>query len=288
MSAYVATKRILRFFGEHEIARRRYLRTLVRFMGWQVVSRLRSEVIVDWVGGARLVVSRGMTGATGNIYCGLHEFADMCFVLHFLKSDDLFIDVGANIGSYTVLAAKVRGTRCVAIEPAATTMASLERNVTTNRIGDRVRLVRAAVGSRSGEVVLTQGLDTMNRVLGNEGEAAGETVPVLPLDVILSDDDPSMIKMDIEGYETEALKGAGSTLSKASLRAVLIEDDSPFVRMTLEQAGFQRCSYDPWSRSLVDRADGGKAHNTLYVRRPHELVDRLTAAPRVNVLGVEV
>jgi hypothetical protein len=36
---------------------------------------------------------------TGNIYCGLHEFADMGFVLHFLRPGDLFVDVGANIAA---------------------------------------------------------------------------------------------------------------------------------------------------------------------------------------------
>ena len=45
----------------------------------------------------------GMTGATGNVYCGLHEFEDMALVLHALRPRDLFVDVGANVGSYTVL-----------------------------------------------------------------------------------------------------------------------------------------------------------------------------------------
>ena len=57
-----------------------------------------------------------MTGATGNIYAGLHEFVDMAFCLHLLRSGDLFVDVGANIGSYTVLASKVAGANSVTLE----------------------------------------------------------------------------------------------------------------------------------------------------------------------------
>ena len=53
---------------------------------------------------ARLLVSRGMYGATQNVYCGLNDFEDMSFVLHYLRQDDIFLDVGANIGAYTVLA----------------------------------------------------------------------------------------------------------------------------------------------------------------------------------------
>ena len=42
---------------------------------------------------------KGMTGASGNIYFGLHEFEEMGFLLHFLREEDLFIDIGAYIGS---------------------------------------------------------------------------------------------------------------------------------------------------------------------------------------------
>jgi hypothetical protein len=43
-----------------------------------------------------------MTGATGNVYYGLHEFQDMAFVTHYLREGYLFADIGANIGSYSV------------------------------------------------------------------------------------------------------------------------------------------------------------------------------------------
>ena len=43
-----------------------------------------------------------MRGATGNIYAGLHEFVDMMLPLHLLRSGDLFLDVGANIGLFTL------------------------------------------------------------------------------------------------------------------------------------------------------------------------------------------
>jgi thymidylate synthase len=62
-----------------------------------------------------------MTGATGNIYAGLHEFEDMAFLLHLLRSEDMFADVGSNIGSYTILASGVVGAKSVAFEPVPST-----------------------------------------------------------------------------------------------------------------------------------------------------------------------
>ena len=72
-----------------------------------------------------------MTGITGNWYCGLHEFHEMAFVLHFLRKNDTFIDVGANVGSYTILAA-VTGSNVISIEPIPSTFNYLKNNVSIN------------------------------------------------------------------------------------------------------------------------------------------------------------
>ena len=89
---------------------------------WQVGSRLLPlGSTLPYVGDTRLFVTRGMTGATGNWYCGLHEVDEMGFVLHALRPGDLFVDVGANIGSYTVLAAGAVGADAIAVEPVPTT-----------------------------------------------------------------------------------------------------------------------------------------------------------------------
>ena len=95
----------------HPLNRGRPARALSRFIGWQVQSRLTSPIAVPFVDGTRLLVSRGMTGATGNIYCGLTDFEEMAFVMHALRPDDLFLDVGANVGSYTVIAAGAAGAK---------------------------------------------------------------------------------------------------------------------------------------------------------------------------------
>jgi hypothetical protein len=70
-------------------------------------SRLQGETIFHWVGGQRLAIRHGMTGATQNIYVGLHEFADTMLPLHFLREGDLFLGIGANVGTYTVIASGV-------------------------------------------------------------------------------------------------------------------------------------------------------------------------------------
>ena len=77
--------RINAFLATHPLTKHRRLSATARVLRWQITSRIQDEVIVDWIGGTRLAARRGMTGLTGNIYAGLHEFADMAFVLHFLR-----------------------------------------------------------------------------------------------------------------------------------------------------------------------------------------------------------
>ena len=79
-------RRINAFLATHPLTRRRRLSATARVLRWQIASRIHDEVIVDWIGGTRFAARRGMTGVTGNIYAGLHEFADMAFVLHFLRA----------------------------------------------------------------------------------------------------------------------------------------------------------------------------------------------------------
>ena len=155
---------IAKFIAVHPLTHDTKARAFARFISWQVASRLRSEVIVPWIDGTHLAVRRGMTGATGNIYCGLHEFEDMTFLLHFLRAEDVFVDVGANIGSYTILASGVRRARTFAFEPDPITFAALSRNIALNALEPFVIAHECALGPSEGQIEFTVGLDTMNRV----------------------------------------------------------------------------------------------------------------------------
>jgi FkbM family methyltransferase len=238
----------IRFITQHPLTRDRPVAALGRFARWQVVSRLREEVIVTWIDDARLAVRNGMTGATGNVYCGLHEFADMAFVLHVLRPGDLFVDVGANVGSYTVLATKVCGASSLAIEPDPVTATSLRRNIALNGIENAVEVVEAAVGTTEGRARFTVGLDTCNR-MATAVDADVREVRVLPLDAVIGARQPTVIKMDVEGFEAAVVAGAARTIACSSLLAVLVETDTGGVADALIAAGFQPACYEPFSRS---------------------------------------
>ncbi|MGE3914227.1 MAG: FkbM family methyltransferase [Hyphomicrobiaceae bacterium] len=277
----------LQFMARHPLSSKRPLSAYWRYVRWQVESRLRDEVVFDWIEGSKLVARNGMTGATGNIYCGLHEFVDMAFLLHLLRPGDLFVDIGANIGSYTVLASAVCGAHSIAIEPDPGTVQSLRRNIDINGIGDRVRVVEAAVGAAAGTVRFTVGQDTTNRVVA-ETEGATREVQERTLDEILAGENPVLIKMDVEGYEPQVVAGASSILGNPVLAAVITETADPEIRFVMANHGFVCATYKPFERSIL-RGDATGAsptsHNTLFVRLDR-LGDRLSSAANRNAAGV--
>jgi FkbM family methyltransferase len=250
---------------------------------------LSREVEFKWIEGSKLIVRNGMTGATGNIYCGLHEFEDMAFLLHLCHPGDLFVDVGANIGGYTVLASAVCGARTVAGEPDPGTMRSLKRNIEANAIVDRVTVVEAALGSKTGVAPFTVGQDTTNRVV-NEAGTETRDVEVRTLDGIL-EGHPLLIKIDIEGYEPEVIAGALHTLRNPSLLAILIETVDDYVRGELEAAGFQLASYEPFTRTLSyfrTELSVLRPHNFLFVRDLDACRRRVAEAVFRFVLGQRI
>lgn len=208
-----------------------------------------------------------MTGATGNLYCGLHEFADMAFLLHFLQPGDRFADVGANIGSYSVLASGIRRADTIAFEPHPTTAAKLMRNIRLNDLGGRVQLVRAAVGRETGTVRFSSDQDTMNHVLDSDASDRFIEVSLVTLDTVLQDFPAILWKLDVEGYEEQALEGARQVLSDSALKAIMIETESARSIEILRENGFEACSYDPFRRQITS-GKGNSSHNALWLRDP--------------------
>jgi len=292
----------LQFIRKHPLNRGRGARAMLDFVKWQVATRIRGgERILQWVDGSRLSVRRGETAATGNLYCGLYECRDMAFVLHLLEVDDLFVDVGANVGSYTVLAGAVRGARCISFEPVPTTFAGLLRNVDLNGIAARVRCYNAGISDTEGTATFTVDRGCENRVLA-DGEIGIKTLtaPIHILDSVLKDESPTLLKVDVEGLETRVVRGACETLGKQSLLAVILEVgdganrygfDGREVTGLMGDHGFAPYLYDPFRRELqaidsaTQRACSG---NCLFVRDADFVQARLQRAPKSAVHGTEI
>lgn len=285
----------VRFILDHPLNSGRPVSTLSRYATWQLRSRLSSGPIeVPFVEGTRLLVSRGQTGATGNVYTGLHEVSEMAFVLHMLRPGELFVDVGANVGSYTVLASGAAAGMVVAFEPGRAAHAALLANVRHNDLTLRVELRQEAVGASVGEVAFTQASDTLNHVALPSEKLATSRVPMTTLDTALAGRHPLLMKIDVEGFESSVVAGASDTLADEQLQAVIMETNGSGARYSASDdalhssmlsAGFQPCRYDPFTRNLQPSAARSTDGNTIYVRDHAEAARRVGSARKFNIAG---
>lgn len=282
--------RTLRFIWNHPLASQNRAAAYGRYFSWQIGSRiLKQPMVVPFVGNSKLVIERSMTGATGNYYCGLHEFQDMAFLLHFLRPSDSFADIGANIGSYTILASAVVGAHSIAFEPVPITFERLERNISVNNISKLVTAHKAAIGASAGHISFSTDRDTVNQVVSASYSGATQMVPVVPIDAIAVSNPCIFWKVDVEGYEAEVLRGGTESLRSDSLQAILLEGNSADVIDAMRTAGFQRASYDPFHRAV----SGGKNEaggvrttlNSLWVRDLTFVAQRCVNGPSFSVNG---
>lgn len=287
----------LRFITDHPLNKDKKIESVLRFLKWQIGIRMISGAIIhEWVNGSKFIVRRGETGLTGNLYAGLHEFPDMSYLLHVLRDGDLFVDVGANVGSYTILACAAVGARGYAFEPIPDTFRRLVDNMRINHLDNKVECINKGVGASQGSIAFTGDNDTMNHALSpEERDDNAIIVEVTTLDVALGGQSPTVMKIDVEGYETPVLEGAEKTLGCKSLHSVIMElngsgsrygyDESRILGVMLDH-GFKTYSYDPFGRQLRNlQGKNLSSGNTLFVRDESFVIDRLESAKKIFVNG---
>jgi FkbM family methyltransferase len=288
---------LIREILDRPLNRGRRLRALGRFTAWQLGSRIvPGPVIFPFLNGSVLAVSHGMTGATFNIYAGLQDFEDMGFMLHLLRREHLFIDVGANVGAYTVLASAVIGATSISFEPVPSTFRNLYRNVRLNDISALCELHNVGLSSQEGFLTFTADRDTTNRVVKDKVPSFQNSikVPVTTLTSVVGKRKPALIKIDVEGFEAEVLQGGEEVLRAESLLAVIMELNGGGVEYGFEDAavfsqvlkwGFTAYRYDPFTRDLAAIRESSRTGNTLFIRDISKVAELVGAAPKVSVLG---
>lgn len=265
------------FLNSHPLSSLNKSRAFKNFIGWQFLSRLPFVqdigFIVPFIENIKIVARRGETGVTGNLYAGLHEFVDMALVLHFLKPGDFFFDISANVGSYTLIGG-VCDSQVIAVEAVTQTYSKLVENIGINNLGNRIFPLRKAVGSVNAVGRVTLELGSENRILDNTVASHDKTeeVQIITIDDLsIQYGFPVAMKVDIEGYEDYAFAGAIKTLNNSTLQLLLVETVSYELDHKLQDFGFLKVFYNPFSRKFSTSPDTNdtkklESCNQIYVR----------------------
>jgi FkbM family methyltransferase len=153
-------------------------------------------------------------------WLGTHEPVTQQVLQKVLDPSKVMYDVGAHIGFYALAAARL-GTRVIAFEPDPESAARLRANVDRNGLGDKVRAVETAVWSRSlPSITFRRGLPrSQGGISWCDHQPVLATDEVIDVAAVCLDDfvagggpAPQVIKVDVEGSESEVLNGALNTL----------------------------------------------------------------------------
>jgi FkbM family methyltransferase len=207
--------------------------------------------------------------------------------------NDLFVDIGANIGSYSILSAAHIGSDTISIEPVPATFNHLINNIRINDIKEKVEALNIAIGSQKGTVKFTITQGTMNHVATNSDKDT-INVKMSTLDEILHGRNPTLLKIDVEGFETEVLNGASQTLDNDVLKAIIIELNGSGMRYNynesaikkrLHDLGFTPYIYNPEKRELLEQNCLDYHDNYIYIRDIDFIFKRIQKADKISILG---
>ncbi|MGZ8980387.1 MAG: FkbM family methyltransferase [Burkholderiaceae bacterium] len=248
---------------------------------------------IELIPGCRFLVSNRENYATLVYTCGLYDFADMMFLLHALRAGDDFADIGANVGSYSVLAGSA-GANVLSVEPVPSTFQRLTENRLLNRVSGIA--FNGGLSEAVGELEFTTELGGLNRVAALIDRARSSIlVPITTLDNLVSEHDirPLVVKIDVEGFELPVLRGAARTL-KEHISAIIVElngsgrlygfsDEA--VHAELATAGFVPSTYEPGTRAISELPGPNRTGlNTIYVKRKSfdSVQRRVRESPPIN------
>jgi FkbM family methyltransferase len=214
---------------------------LGRHLSWQLRKALRrfpcelrisrSFIMVDQPGGVAALVNA----------MGEYDFNNMN-LLRLLLSDGerTFVDVGANVGSYSLIASEVPNANVISIEPHPRTFGALLENIKRNE-RQNVTCLNLAISRLEGLLELTDlGESSINQIVPSHG-ARSRTLQVMakPFHAVCDElaINPDFVKIDVEGHEREVLDGFGEWQSRA--RVIFIEGgERATVRDWMHSAGF--------------------------------------------------
>lgn len=201
------------------IARRLHINDLY----WTAMTRIVGDEYTHEIDGVSAILRTDSTSETRQVVNLSNERSVVYDVLDELRPDDVFHDVGANIGVYTLLAADIIGNKnTVAVEPHPPTADRLRDNAARSGVDPHV--LELALSTSAGEGFLSVPTDEAGVLFGRIDASGRVPVRLERGDTLVNRGEvpgPTVIKADVEGTEVDVLRSYGNYLQ--DVRTVYVE-----------------------------------------------------------------
>lgn len=204
-----------RFFGS---------RKLYRKFSKIFLPQLESRTFIPTIFGFDLVV--GPDNAFDYYYLGFYEMGALNLFKNVLRSGDVFVDVGANIGLMSFFCSELVGPggKIIAVEPTQRFFDDLQNGITKNKFKNLVPL-KIGLGSAPGMVPIYHN-SVCPSLIQTDSSDPSEIIEIRTLDSTIESLEISkvkLIKIDVEGFELEVVKGGQKLFSSENAPIVCIE-----------------------------------------------------------------
>ena len=262
---------------------------LRQLTNWTIRKLLPKQVEIH---GATVVLNPTDPVVSGALHFGVYEKAETRFFQSACRDGMTFLDVGANLGYYTALAARAVGPngRVLAVEPDPDSFGYLEQTIAANAVGN-VEAFPVAASDAPAILPLYISTDNRgdNRLYASDGERPQVEVKARPLETLLRDnkiDTVDLIKIDVQGYEPKVIAGLRETITASPNLTLLTEfwpqgideagEDANEFLQTLRELGLTLHELKP-DGSLAELTDDTDLIARHQGRRYTNLIGRKTA-----------
>jgi FkbM family methyltransferase len=257
---------------------------IVRHLHWQYLKVFDRFPLELGISRSRIIAAHKRCGVSALIYSQhLYNYNNMKLLQALLHEGGDFLDIGANIGSYTLIGSEQDKARVYAFEPHPETFRLLQQNVELNRRRNVV-VFNCALGQTDGKVFLTNDAGSATNHIAPTWSDRTLAVPCARADSICVRHGicPQYVKLDVEGFEYDVLVGFGRDLQSVDLLMIEVNGLSDHrsrgrgdIHALLTSNGLTgpwRCDFD---RRRVVPEDGTGVEDGLYLSaRAGHMLDR--------------
>ena len=262
---------------------------LRQLTNWTIRQLLPKQIEIH---GATVVLNPTDPVVSGALHFGVYEKAETLFFQSACRDGMTFLDVGANLGYYTALAARAVGPngRVLAVEPDPDSFGYLEQTIAANAVGN-VEAFPVAASDAPAILPLYISTDNRgdNRLYASDEERPQVEVNARPLDALLREkkiETVDLIKIDVQGYEPKVIAGLRETITASPNLTLLTEfwpqgideagEDANEFLQTLRELGLTLHELQP-DGSLAELTDDTDLIARHQGRRYTNLIGRKTA-----------
>jgi FkbM family methyltransferase len=232
----------LRILFESPYNKAHPIKAIYRFVYWKFIRvlKIKNKKIGFW-GNNYFFINYDSFQSMWLMYNYIVDWEEFTFIHNYISKSSIVFDIGSNMGFYSIWMGRSLGPtgELHTFEPDHKNFERLKKNISINSLQAKVKLNQKAVSTESGLGKITMGLDGENHLITDESniDTIGD-IELISLDQYINDNQLSeidFIKIDVEGFELNVLKGGLLSLSNKKIGVIQLE-----INETISNAGVNR------------------------------------------------